>query len=110
MRVGDVVQGALGDWQYTVTARVREVGGLDVTVTDIQVHALVGSTSLATTSVVPMLPVSAYSAKDAGVVFAAATHVEVSALTVAITVQFTDANGNTGSVDNTSSCFGCWDY
>jgi hypothetical protein len=42
--------------------------------------------------------------------FATATHVDVSALTVAMTVQFTDANGNSSSVTNSFSCFGCWDY
>jgi hypothetical protein len=110
MRVSDVVQGTLGDWQYKVTAQLREIGGVDVTVTDIQVQALLRSTSLATTSVVPMLSVSAYSSKDAGVVFAAATQIDLSAVTVAMTIQFTDANENTGSVNNSFSCFGCWDY
>jgi hypothetical protein len=39
------------------------------------------------------------------------THVaDLSALTVGVTVQFRDANGNTGSVSNSFTCFGCWDY
>jgi hypothetical protein len=103
-------QSALGDWQYKVTVRLRETGGLDMTVTNIQVQALIGSNILATGSVILSLPVSANSSSDAGLVLAADTHaVDLSALTVGVTVQFRDANGNTGSVSN-SFCFGCWDY
>jgi len=104
-------QSALGDWQYKVTVRLREAGGLDMTVTNIQVQALIGSNILATGSVILSLPVSANSSSDAGLVLAADTHaVDLSALTVGVTVQFRDANGNTGSVSNSFACFGCWDY
>jgi len=104
-------QSALGDWQYKVTVRLRETGGLDMTVTNIQVQALIGSNILATGSVILSLPVSANSSSDAGLVLAADTHaVDLSALTVGVTVQFRDANGNTGSVSNSFACFGCWDY
>jgi hypothetical protein len=90
---------------------LRETGGVDMTVTNIQVQALCGSNILATAGVIPMLSVLANSSSDAGVVFNADTHVsDLSALTIAMTVQFRDANGNTGSVSNSFTCFGCWDY
>ena len=111
MGVSDAGQGALGDWQFKVTVHLRETGGVDMTVTNIQVQALFGSSVLATASVIPMLSVLANSSSDAGLVFAAATHVaDLSALTVGLTVQFRDANGNSGSVSNSFTCFGCWDY
>ncbi len=111
MCVSAAGQGALGDWQYKVTVHLRETGGLDMTVTNIQVQALFGSNILATASVIPMLSVLANSSSDAGLVFAADTQVaDLSALTVGVTVQFRDANGNTGSVSNSFTCFGCWDY
>jgi len=111
MGVSDAGQGALGDWQYKVTVHLRETGGVDMTVTNIQVQALFGSNILATGSVIPMLSVLGNSSSDAGLVFAADTHVaDLSALTVGMTAQFRDANGNTGSVSNSFTCFGCWDY
>lgn len=110
MSVSNGVRGANGGWQYTVTVELRETRGVAVTVTDIQLKARTGSTSLATTSVAPMLSMSAYSSKDAELVFATASQVDVSALTVDMTVQFRDANGNTGSVTSSNTCFGCWDY
>jgi hypothetical protein len=110
MGVSDAGQRALGDWQYTVTVHLRETGGVDTTVTNIQVEARLGSNTLATESVIPMLSVSANSSSDAALVFAADTHVgDLSALTVGMTVQFTDAKGNIGSVSNSFTCFGCWD-
>jgi hypothetical protein len=109
--VSDAGQGALGDWQYKVTVHLRETGGVDMTVTNIQVQALFGSNILATAGVIPMLSVLANASSDAGVVFNADTHVsDLSALTIGMTVQFRDANGNTGSVSNSFTCFGCWDY
>jgi len=111
MGVSNAGQGALGDWQYKVTVHLRETGGVVMTVTNIQIQALLGSNILATASVIPMLSVLANSSGDAGLVFAADTHVaDLSTLTVGITVQFRDANGNTGSVSNSFTCFGCWDY
>jgi hypothetical protein len=107
----DAGQSALGDWQYKVTMHLRETGGVDMMVTNIQVQALVGSNILATANVIPMLSVLANSSSDAGLVLAADTHVaDLSALKVGVTVQFRDANGNTGSVSNYFTCFGCWDY
>ena len=35
---------------------------------------------------------------------------DLSALRVRMTVQFTDANGNAGSVSGAFSGFGAWDY
>ena len=82
-----------------------------MTVTHIDVQALLGSNVLATTSVIPMLSVLARSTSDAGLVFAVDNHVaDLSALTVGMTVRFRDANGNTGAVSSSFSCFGCWDY
>ena len=75
MGVSDAGQGALGNWQYKVSARLRETGGLDMTVTNIQVQARIDSNILATASVVPMLSVLANSSSDAALVFAADTHV-----------------------------------
>ena len=48
MAVNDAGQGALGDWQYKVTVRLRETGGVDMAVTNIQFQALFGSNILAT--------------------------------------------------------------
>jgi len=108
--VSDVTQSALGVWYYTVTAQLRETGGVDVTVTDIQIQALVGSTNLATNSSVPLLPLPAHSTRQTGLVFETAIHADVSALTVNITVQFIDANGNAGAIRESFSGFGYWDY
>ena len=111
MGVSDAGQGALGNWQYKVSVRLRETGGLDMTVTNIQVQARIDSNILATASVIPMLSVLANSSSDAALVFAADTHVgNLSALTVDMTVQFRDANGNTGSIRCSFSGFGLWDY
>jgi archaellum component FlaG (FlaF/FlaG flagellin family) len=111
MALNDAGQGARGDWQYNVTVYLRETGGVDTTVTNIQFQVLLASNILATASVVPALSVSANSSSDAGLVFAADTLVgDLSALTVGMTVQFRDANGNTGSVSNSFSGFGYWDY
>ena len=111
MGVNDAGQSALGGWQYKVDVHLRETGGVDTTVTNIQVQARLGSNILATAAVVPMLPVLANSDGDAVLVFVADTHVaDLSALTVGMTVQFTDAKENTGSVSNSFTCFGCWDY
>ena len=111
MGLADAGQGALGDWQYKVTVHLRETGGLDITVTNIQCQALLGSNILSTGSVIPALSIPANSSRDAGLVFAADTHVgNLSALTIDMTVQFRDANGNTGSVSNSFSGFGYWDY
>jgi hypothetical protein len=111
MGVSNAGQGALGNWQYKVTVHLRETGGVDMTVTNIQVQALFGSHILATARAIPMLSVLANSSSDAGVVFNADTQVsDLSALTIGMTVQFRDANGNTGSVSKSFTCFGCWDY
>jgi hypothetical protein len=108
--VSDVAQSAPGVWDYTVTAQLHETGGVDVTVTDIQIQALLGSTNLATNSTVPLLPMPAHSTRQTTVVFEAAIHTDVSALTVNITVQFIDAHGNAGSIRESFSGFGAWDY
>jgi hypothetical protein len=108
--VGDVAQSAPGGWDYTVTARLHETGGVDVTVTDIQIQVLLGSTDLVTNSTVPLLPLPTHSVRQTELVFEAATHADVSALTVNITVQFVDANGNAGSVRESFTGFGAWDY
>ena len=111
MAVSDAGQGALGDWQYKVAVRLRETGGVNITVTNIQVQARFGSNILATASVIPVLSVSANSSSRAALVFASDTHAgDVSALTVGMTVQFRDGNGNTGSVSSSFSGFGSWDY
>ena len=111
MGISDAGQGALGDWQYKITVHLRETGGVDVTVTNIQIQALFGSNILATASVIPVLSVSANSNSRAALVFASDTHAgDVSALTVGMTVQFRDGNGNTGSVSSSFSGFGSWDY
>ena len=79
-----------------------------MTVTHIQFQALFAANILATASVIPALSVSANSSRDAALVFAADTHVkDLSALTIGMTVQFRDANGNIGSVSNSFTCFGC---
>jgi hypothetical protein len=57
-----------------------------------------------------MLSMTANSSRDTALVVAADTHVQVSALTMIVTVQFTDAKGNTGSISSSGSCAGCWDY
>ena len=108
--VSDVAQGAPGVWDYTVTAQLRETGGVDVTVTDIQIQALIGSTNLATNRTLALLPLPAHSTRQTRLVFEAGTHADVSAMTVNITVQFIDANGNAGSIKESFSGLGAWDY
>jgi hypothetical protein len=104
-------QGAHGGWQYKVTVHLSETGGVETAVTNIQFQALFASNILATETVVPVLSVRANSSSDEALVFSADTHVgDVSAVTVKMTVQFRDANGNIGSVSNSFTCFGCWDY
>ena len=105
------VQDPPGNWRYKVTVRLRETGGVDMTVTHLQAHARYGSDIRGTASDSPMLPVSANSSGDAELFFPGDTRVEtLSTLTVDMTVQFTDAHGNTGSVSNFFTCFDCWDY
>jgi hypothetical protein len=110
MGISDVGQGALGDWQYNATLYVHENGGIDVTVTNIQVQVLVGPKVLATASITPMLSVSAHSKGDTAFVFSSDSHVQVSEMTVNVTVDYRDAKGNTGSVSSSFECFGCYDY
>ena len=102
--------GCVWSLAYNGTVRLLETGGVELTVTNIQVQALLGSNILATASTVPMVSVSANASSDAVFAFAADTHVQASALTVNATVEFRDANGNTGAVSSSFSCFGCWDY
>ena len=54
-----------------VTVHLRETGGVGVTVTNIPVQVLFGSSILATASVIPVLSVSANSSSEAALVFAA---------------------------------------
>ena len=108
MILNDAGQGAHGDWRYKVTVHLSETGGVTTTVTNIQFQALFASNILATETVVPVLSVSANSSSDEELVFSADTHVEdLSAVTVKMTIQFRDANGNIGSVSNSFTCFGC---
>ena len=111
MSVVDAGQSAVSGWQYKVIVNLRETGGVDMTVTNIQMQAAVASRILATASVSPGLSVPANSNKDAGLVFVTDAQVgDLSALGVSVTVQFTDANGNAGSVSGAFSGFGAWDY
>jgi hypothetical protein len=100
---------ASGHWQYDGKLRL-ETGGVALTVTRINVQALLGSTILATRGFTPMVSVSANSSGDAVFAFAIDYHVQASALTVNATVEFQDASGNTGTVSDSGTCFGCWDY
>jgi hypothetical protein len=109
--VNDAGQDALGNWQYKFTVFLRETGGVNTTVTNLHVQARLGSDFLASASAIPMVSVFANSSGEAGLIFAANTHVtSLATLTVDMTVQFTDANGNTGAISSSGSCFGCWDY
>jgi hypothetical protein len=111
MALNDAGQDAHGGWQYKITVHLSETGGVETAVTNIQFQALFASNILATETVVPVLSVSANSSSDEALVFSADTHVgDLSAVTVKMTVQFRDANGNIGSVSNSFTCFGCWDY
>jgi hypothetical protein len=110
MTVSDAGQDGSGHWQYHGTVRLLDTGALELTVTKIRVQALVGSNVLATANTIPLVSLSANSFSDAAFAFATDTHVQVSALTVNVTVEFRDANGNTGTVSSSFSCFGCWDY
>jgi hypothetical protein len=51
MTVSDAGQDAFGHWQYNGKVRLLEIGGVELTVTNIQVQALLGSNILATTGV-----------------------------------------------------------
>jgi hypothetical protein len=99
-----------GGLHYKITAQLSETGGVDITVTEIQVQALSGSDVLATASVIPMLSISANSTSAAtGLVFDfSSLQNDLSA--VKMTVQFRDANGNTGSVSKSFTCFGCLEW
>ena len=111
MALENAGQGAHGDWRYKVTVHLSETGGVQTAVTNIQFQALFASNILATETVVPVLSVSANSSSDEALGFSADTHVgDLSAVTVKMTVQFRDANGNIGAVTNSFTCFGCWDY
>ena len=66
--------------------RLFEIGGVDVTVTNIQVEALFSSDILANASTSPMASVSANSSSDAALIFAVDTHAQVSAVTVKATL------------------------
>lgn len=107
--VSDPGQDSSGHWQYNGKVRL-ETAGVALTVTKIQVQALLGSKILATASTTPMVSVSANSSSDEVFAFAADTHAQASALTVNATVEFRDASGNPGTVSSSFSCFGCWDY
>ena len=100
---------ASGHWQYNGKLRL-ETGGVALTVTRIQIQALLGTTILATRGFTPMVSVSANSSGDAVFAFEIDYHVQASALTVNATVEFSDASGNTGTVIDSGTCFGCWDY
>jgi hypothetical protein len=110
MALNDAGQSALGDWLYDAKVNLLETGGVDVTVTNLQVQASTDSKVLATASTTPMLSMRANSRGDTALVFAGNTHVQVSAVTADVTVQFRDAKGNTGSVSCSFSGFGYWDY
>jgi len=110
MGLNEAGQDAHGDWRYRVTVHPSETGGVETAVTNIQFQALSASDILATQTVVPVLSVSAHSSSDEVLEFSADTHVNPSAVTVTMTVQFRDANENIGSVSNSFACFGCWDY
>jgi hypothetical protein len=111
MSISDEAQGPLGEWQYTVTIRLSETAGVDVTVTDIRIQALVDSHPLATATAAPMAAFPARSSNDAGLVFAAGSRIaDLSKLRVDATVQFRDVNGHNGSVSTSFSSFGAWDY
>ena len=107
--VSDPGQDSSGHWQYNGKVHL-ETAGMALTVTKIQVQALLGSTILATASTTPMVSVSANSSSDEVFAFAADTHPQAAALTVNATVEFRDASGNPGTVSSSFSCFGCWDY
>ena len=108
--VSDSGQDAFGQWGYDARVYLHETNGLDVTVTSIQVQILAGATVVGTASVAPMLWIPANSSRDATLVLASDTHVQLSAITANVKVAFKDMKGNTSSITCTFSCFGCWDY
>jgi hypothetical protein len=110
MTLRDAGQGGAGEWRYEAGVYLRETGGVDVTVTNIEIQLLLEAKALGTARSTPMLSMTANSSRDTALVVGADTHVQVSALTENVTVQFTDANGNTGSISSSGSCAGCWDY
>ena len=109
MGVSDAGQSAAGQWFYEARAYLH-AGGVDVTVTRIRVQLLLNSQVLSTASISPLLSVPMNSSRDAALMLASNAQVSVSALAATVTVDFRDAKGNTGSVSETFSCFGCWDY
>jgi hypothetical protein len=110
MSLNDAGQGALGDWLYDARVKLLEIGGVDLTVTSVQVQASMDSMILGTASTTPMLSISANSSSDTALVYAGNTHVQVSAMRADVTVQFRDAKGNTGACSASFSGFGYWDY
>jgi hypothetical protein len=105
----DAEQGARGDWLYKASVNLRETGGVGVTVTNVQTQLLLDSKVLGTASSTPMLSMTAYSSRDVTLIVSAETQIQVCAPTLKwiVTVQFTDAKGNTGSVNTFYS--GCWE-
>jgi c-di-GMP-binding flagellar brake protein YcgR len=110
MGLTDAGPSARGDWLYEARVYLRETGGVDVTITNVQIQVLLDSKVLGAARSTQMLSMTANSSRDTALVVAADTHVQVSALTTNVTVQFTDAKGNTGSISSSGSCAGCWDY
>jgi hypothetical protein len=108
--LSDVGQDVSGRWQYKLAMHLVETAGVEVTTTSIQIQALVGSNTLATVDSIPPVSVPANSISGAEFVFASDTYAKVSEVTVNVTIAFRDANGNTGAINSSFSCFGCWDY
>jgi hypothetical protein len=109
MSVLDPRQGPNGQWLYDTEVYLHAgPGGVSVTKVQVQLYAY--STLLGSASTTPAMLMQANSYRDAGLVVASRTNVSPSALTGTVTVTFTDAQGNVGSVSATFSCFGCWDY
>jgi hypothetical protein len=110
MALSDPTQDAHAIWVYELTVRLRETGGTSITVVNIQIDAIADSRFLGAASVSPMLAMTAGAQNDLALMFLSEKFAHNGEVTVNILIRYTDANGNSGQVNDSGSCFGCWDY
>ena len=110
MALADPTQDAQGHWLYELKVRLRETGGTGITVMQIQINAIADSRSIGDASATPMLPLAAGAQNDLALVFSSERFAHNRDVTVNIVIRYTDANRNSGEVNDSGSCFGCWDY
>jgi len=110
MALADPTHDTQGNWVYELKVRLRETGKTGIAVMNIQIEALADSQILGVASASPMLALAPGAQNDLALVFASEKFAHNRDVTVNISIRYTDANGNSGEVNDAGSCFGCWDY